>query len=116
MNNYLDLLGTELSINIEMTLESVNGQAMVVINGNTVYNGPVSGTVNLTHTAPLLTPVSLAIQHSGVYLASLKFDDWQARPQHAWEVDGVFVLDTKVPFYQWQHHVTAQGWLLTPYQ
>jgi|688.fasta_scaffold273808_2 hypothetical protein len=27
--------------------------------------------------------------------------------------NGVLTINT--PFYQWLHHVTAQGWLLTPY-
>jgi hypothetical protein len=26
------------------------------------------------------------------------------------------VLEINTPFYQWLHHVTAQGWLLTPTQ
>jgi hypothetical protein len=114
MNNYLDLLDTELSINIEMVLESVNGHAEVAVNDCVIYTGSVLGTVNLTYSIPLLDPVRIQVQHSGVYLSSLKIDGWEARPQHAWEVNGVFTLDTKVAFYQWLHHATAQGWLLTP--
>jgi hypothetical protein len=116
MNNYLDLLDTELSINIEMVLESVNGHAEVTVNNCVVYAGPVMDRLNITHLIPLLDPVRIQVQHSGVYLSSLKLDDWEARPQHAWEVNGVFTLDTKIAFYQWQHHATSQGWLLTPVQ
>jgi hypothetical protein len=114
MNNYLDLLDTELSISIEMVLESANGHAEVIVNNRVIYAGSVMGTANITHSIPLLEPVHIAVQHSGVYLSSLKLDGWEARPHHAWEVNGVFTLDTKVAFYQWQHHATAQGWLLTP--
>ena len=114
MNNYLDLLDTELSIDIEMVLESANGHAEVTVNNYVVYSGLVQGAVNITHSIPLLDSVRIEVRHSGVYLSSLKLDGWEARPQHAWEVNGVFVLDTKVAFYQWQHHATAQGWLLTP--
>lgn len=114
MNNYLDLLGTELKINLEMVLESINGHAEVTVNNCVVYSGSVIETVNITHSIPLLEPVRIQVQHNGVYLASLKLDGWEARPQHAWEVNSVFTLDTKVPFYQWQHHAMAQGWLLKP--
>jgi hypothetical protein len=114
MNNYLDLLDTELSINIEMVLESVNGHAEVTVNNSVIYAGAVQGTVNITHSIPLLDPVLIQVQHSGVYLSSLKLDDWEARPQNVWEVNGVFTLDTKIAFYQWQHAATAQGWLLKP--
>lgn len=116
MNNYLDLLDTELGINIELVLKSHNGHATVVINDITLYCGAVIGTIILTHTVPLLVPINLSVQHNDVYLASLKFDGWESRPQHIWEVDGMFTLDTKVLFYQWQHHATAQGWLLMPTQ
>lgn len=114
MNNYLDLLDTELKISIEMVLESANGHAEVTVNDCVVYTGSVMGTANITHSIPLLEPVRIQVRHQGVYLASLKLDDWEARPQHAWEVNGVFTLDTKIAFYQWQHHATAQGWLLKP--
>lgn len=114
MNNYLDLLGTDLSICIEMVLESVNGHAEATVNNCVVYSGPVTGSVNITHSVPLLDPVHIKVQHDGVYLSSLKLDGWEARPQHAQEVNGEFTLDTKIAFYQWQHHVTAQGWLLKP--
>jgi hypothetical protein len=114
MNNYLDLLDTELSINIEMVLESANAHAEVSVNNCVVYAGSVMGTVNITHSIALLEPVRIEVRHSGVYLSSLKLDGWEARPQHAWEVNGVFTLDTKIAFYQWKHHATAQGWLLTP--
>lgn len=114
MNNYLDLLDTDLKINMEIVLESANGHAEVIVNDCVIYAGAVMGTVNIAHAVPLLDPVRLQVRHRGVYLASLKLDDWEARPQHAWEVNGVFTLDTKVAFYQWQHHATAQGWLLNP--
>jgi hypothetical protein len=114
MNNYLDLLDTDLKISIEMVLESADGHAEVTVNDCVVYAGSVMGTMNITHSIQLLEPVRIAVRHSGVYLTSLKLDGWEARPQHAWEVNSVFTLDTKVPFYQWQHHAMAQGWLLKP--
>jgi hypothetical protein len=114
MNNYLDLLDTDLEISIELVLKSTDGHAQVLINGVVIYNGNVTGTVNLCHTVPVLHPIALEVHHRGVYLDSLKFDGWESRPQYAWEINNVFCLDTKVPFYQWQHTATAQGWLLTP--
>jgi hypothetical protein len=114
MNNYLDLLDTDLKISIEMVLESADGHAEVTVNNCVVYAGSVMGTATITHSIPLLEPVQIQVRHQGAYLASLILDGWEARPQHAWEINGVFTLDTKVAFYQWQHHATAQGWLLTP--
>lgn len=114
MNNYLDLLDTDLKISIEIVLESVSGHAEVIVNDCVIYTGAVAGTAIIAHSVPLLRPVQIQVRHQGVYLASLKLDGWEARPHHAWEIDGVFTLDTQVPFYQWQHHATAQGWLLAP--
>lgn len=114
MNNYLDLLDTDLKISVEMVLEAVSGHAEVIVNDCVIYSGSVNGTATIAHSIALLDPVRVQVRHQGVYLASLKLDNWEARPQHAWEVDGVFTLDTKVAFYQWHHHATAQGWLLTP--
>lgn len=114
MNNYLDLLDTDLKINMEIVLESANGHAEVIVNNRVIYAGAVIGTANIAYAVPLLDPVRLQVRHRGVYLASLKFDDWESRPQHAWETNDVFTLDTQVPFYQWQHNATAQGWLLKP--
>jgi hypothetical protein len=115
MNNYLDLLDINLKINIEIVLESDSGHAEVTVNNSMIYNGAVNGTVSIAHVVPLLEPIKIQVCHQGVYLASLKFDNWEARPQHAWEIDGVFTLDTQLPFYQWQHTAAAQGWLLKPY-
>jgi hypothetical protein len=115
MNNYLDLLGTDFKISIEMVLESAVGHAEVTVNNSVIYVGAVNGTVSIVHVVPLLEPIKIQVCHRGVYLASLKFDGWEARPQHAWEIDGVFTLDTQLPFYQWQHTAAAHGWLLKPY-
>jgi len=114
MNNYLDLLGIDHKINIELVLESAVGYAEVTVNDCVIYASTVEGTVIIAHSVPLLDLVKIQVRHQGVYLASLKFDGWEARPQHAWEVDGVFTIDTQQPFYQWQHAATAQGWLLKP--
>lgn len=115
MNSYLDLLDTDHKIQMQLTLESASGHAHVIINGQSIYHGAVVGSVDIVHTIPLLEPIVLCVTHDNVYLSSLIIDGWQARPQYAWEVNGVFTLETKLPFYQWHHQVSGQGWLLRPY-
>jgi hypothetical protein len=116
MNNFLNLLDIDADIELSMILTSDNGTATVSVNNNIIYQDSVSGSVKLTCRLPLLENIDVRVNHTNVYLQSLKFDEWEARPQYAWEIDQVFVFETQKPFYQWLHSATGQGWLLTPTQ
>lgn len=114
MKTYLDLLDTKFDINVEMLLTAAHGHAKVILNGDIVFDGAIAGQQVIQHTVPLLDPIRLEIQHSGVELASMRFDQWEARPQHGEYQPGTWRFNTDIPFYQWWHHATAQGWLLRP--
>lgn len=114
MNTYLDLLDTKFDIKIELMLSADAAHAMAVINGVAVFDGEVTGSQVIQHSIPLLEPISIEIQHTGVELISMQFDQWEARPQHGTNLDGVWKFYTQAPFYQWWHTATAQGWLLKP--
>lgn len=114
MKNYLDLLDIDSRIRVEMELESNAGHAEVSVNGRTVFQGAVDKPLIIVKYISLLDPVSVRIKHQNVNLKSLKFDDWQARPQYAWDDGEIYRLETEIPFYQWLHSATSQGWLLSP--
>lgn len=114
MNNYSDLQATEFNIDIELLLTAECGHATVVLNDITVFDGAVVGKQVVQHNVPLLVPIKLEIRHTGVELASMCFDQWEARPQHGEYQSDSWKFSTDVPFYQWWHNATAQGWLLKP--
>lgn len=115
MKNFLDLLATEFSIGIDLVLEAQSpGPIQVVINSDIIYDDTMAALIKLHHEVDLLEPIDITIHHQGAYLKSLQFDGWEARPQHAQEINGVWRFQTSIPFYQWKHHATAQGWLLQP--
>jgi hypothetical protein len=114
MNNFLDLQDIDSTIQVSMLLTSDQGTATVTVGKLVLFQGSVIGQVKLTCTIPLLDQVSVKVTHNNVYLESLKFDGWEARPQYGWEIDKVFVFETKQPFYHWLHAATGQGWLLVP--
>jgi hypothetical protein len=115
MKNFFELLATNLSIDIDIVLvPKQDSPVEVVINGNCIYNAVMKHPTELHYSVLLLDPINISIFHQGVYLESLRFDGWEARPEHAQEVLGIWRFQTTTPFYQWHHHATAQGWLLTP--
>lgn len=115
MKNFSDLLATKFVIHIDLVLEAQSpGPVQVVVNTKVIYDDVMSDSTNLHYAVDLLEPVDITIRHHGAYLKSLQFDGWEARPQHAQEINGVWRFQTLIPFYQWKHHATAQGWLLTP--
>jgi len=116
MKNFLELLATNLSVDINFAVvPATPSQTEVVINGNCIYNTVMQHSTDFHYSVPLLEPIEITIFHNGVTLPSLKFDEWESRPVHGSDAMGVWRFTTNgLPFYQWQHHATAQGWLLEP--
>jgi hypothetical protein len=115
MKNFSDLLATNFVIRIDLGLDAQSsGPVQVVINTDIIYDDVMTGSIDLHHTVDLLEPIDITIRHQGAYLKSLQFDGWEARPHHAQEINGAWRFQTAIPFYQWKHHATAQGWLLIP--
>jgi hypothetical protein len=116
MKNFLELLATNLSIGIDMTVVPVvSGTVEVVVNGQCIYNDLMQRTTDFHYSVPVLEPIEITVFHTGVTVLSLRFDDWESRPIHGSDAMGVWRFTTNgLPFYQWRHHATAQGWLLKP--
>ena len=109
MKNFLELLATNLAIDIDLTVvPAVSGTIEIVVNSQCIYNGIMQHTTDFHYSVPVLEPIEITVFHTGAAVPSLKFDGWESRPVHGQEATG------GLPFYQWQHHATAQGWLLEP--
>lgn len=116
MKNFSDLLATQPDIDIEISITVLESQqVIIVVNGQQVYN---QWTVNGTEwhgTLPLLQPLAITVNYQSAYVASLLIDGWQARPEWGTELQGCWQFNTDLlPFYQWRHKATGQGWLLIP--
>ena len=116
MKNFSELLGTNLFIDIDLAVVPwAPGTVEVVINGQCIYNGVMKQSTDFHYSVPVLEPVEITVFHAGATVLSLCFDDWESRPMHGSDAMGVWRFTTDgLPFYQWQHHATAQGWLLEP--
>lgn len=116
MKNFLELLATDLAVHIDMTVAPIApGTVEVVINGQCVYTGLMQQCTDFHYHVPLLEPIEITVFHSGATVLSLCFDKWESRPVHGQDTMGVWRFSTNgLPFYQWRHHATAQGWLLEP--
>jgi len=115
MKNFSDLLATKFVICIDLVLDAPQlAPVQVIVNSTIIYDDDINNQINLHHEVDLLEPIDITIHHQGAYLKSLQFDGWESRPQHAQEINGVWRFRTLTPFYQWKHHATSQGWLLTP--
>ena len=115
MKNFSELLATNFSINIDMLVVPRNiGNVEIWINSRQIYNHPMQKATQISYQIPILQPVEIRVLHSGAYVESCCFDGWESRPAHGEELPGCWQFVIGVPFYQWKHHATAQGWLLEP--
>ena len=116
MKNFLELLATNLSVDIDLVVvPTATGPTQVVINGTCIYNSPMQHSTDFHYSVPLLEPIEITVRHSGATVPSLKFDEWESRPVHGQDEIGMWRFTTDgLPFYQWWHHANAQGWLLEP--
>lgn len=114
MNNFLDLQVIDPVILVTMSLTSSQGIAEVTVGNNIIFQGTIIDNIKLAFDIPLLDNVSIKVSHTNVYLESLQFDGWEARPEYGCEINKVFVFETEQPFYLWLHNATGQGWLLEP--
>ena len=117
MNNFSELLVTDFTIDIIMVVQpkSISSAVKIVINNQCIYDGMIQQSTAFNHSVPLLAPINISVFHNDAYVKSLKFDDWESRPQYGTEGVGIWSFETHKPFYHWQHQVTGQGWLLTPH-
>lgn len=88
MKTFCELLATDVCLNIEIT---------------------VDGEIK-KYQAPLLEPIQIRTQGN---LTQLTIDGFDVMP-YVWFQDHTWHFEIEHPFYQWQHQVTGQGWLLKP--
>ena len=117
MNNFSELLATDFTIDIIMVVQpkSISSAVKIVINDLCIYDNTIQQPTRFTHAVPLLTPINISVFHNDAYIESLKFDDWESRPEYGTEYTGIWSFETHEPFYHWRHRVTGMGWLLTPH-
>jgi len=116
MKNFSELLATDFTIDIVMVVKPKNtiSAVKIVINDLVIYNSVMQEATLFNHSVPLLAPIKISVFHDDAYVESLKFDDWESRPEYGTEGTGVWSFETHIPFYHWHHQATGLGWLLTP--
>lgn len=116
MNNFFDLRATDYSIEIAMVVEpTAMGQIQVWLNQQCIYDKQIRQPVHLRTEVPVLAPIEIRVQHQDAYVRSLKFDNWESRPQHGIESPGEWRFSTNgCAFYVWKHTAAGHGWLLKP--
>jgi hypothetical protein len=142
MKNFLDLLATDLHLDLVLGLEPVGiPDSEIWINQILVHQGPITQPILVMRQLPLTSGFAVSIklknkiytadQEVAIVLNRLCVDDFDVIPNHTHlaryvndhNVDsptsylgfnGEWRLEITQPFYQWQHQVTGQGWLLQP--
>jgi len=142
MNNFLDLLATDQSLQLHLKLVPV-GQpnVQVCVDHTVIFQGVLTETKILDLSAPLLTAFAVTVQlnnkiyssqqETAVIVEEFSIDHLQIIPNHTqlatYDNDhnyhnptnylgfnGTWRLQIPGAFYQWLHKITGQGWLLTP--
>jgi hypothetical protein len=115
MNNFYELLATDLTIALELLITVHSGNVEIVINNQPQLAQQTANGVMVCVTLPLLQPIDVNVRHQGAYVSSMLLDGWQARPQYGIEHPGLWQFTTNEQlFYHWKHQATGQGWLLRP--
>ena len=141
MNKFLELLATEKTLDVVLTLRPIGcPQLQVSINGEVLYHNQLNESIVLQHRVPLLDPLTVTVillnkvygqTETAVVIEQLDIDnfpifpDWTQTAKYINDHDycdptnylgfnGSWVLATDIPFYQWKHTITGQGWLLQP--
>lgn len=116
MKNFSELLATDFTVDIAMVVKpkGATSTVKIVINDLVIYDNTIQEATRFDHSVPLLAPINIFVFHNDAYVQSLKFDNWESRPEYGAEGTGVWSFETHTPFYQWYHHTIGLGWLLTP--
>ena len=141
MKTFLDLQATELALEVELVLVPV-GQPQITVNiGQHNMTTQLTHAITIAKRIDLTEAFAIDIalleknyndpNETAVIIQSLSIDDFEIVPvwthlaQYVNDHDyvdptnylgfvGVWQLEIDCAFYQWQHRVTNQGWLLTP--
>ena len=136
MNNYLDLLGTNTNIQIDINLSVIGSPDFSITVGNNQWNNQCNISVNHDLLIPFSVEIELRNKHytveyeTAVIINKLSVDNIKLVPQYEYLADyqndhnnnnstnylgfnGKWTLTIDRPFYQWLHQIQGQGWLLT---
>ena len=65
MKNFLELLATNLSVDIDLVVvPTATGPAQVVINGKCIYNSHMQHSTEFHYSVPLLEPIEINVFHT----------------------------------------------------
>lgn len=142
MKNYLDLLATNLQLDLAMSIDPVGApDTEIWINQQLIYQGLLLDTFTISKQLPLLSGLLISVKlknktyelnpDSAIVLNRISVDGFDIIP--AWTQLAQYVNDHDIddptsylgfngewklaipqPFYQWRHQVTGQGWLFYP--
>jgi hypothetical protein len=142
MKNFLDLLATDLHLDLVLIAEPVGRPDVEIwVNQQLIHQGQLLEPITLSKQLPLLPGFLILINlknkvyssefETAVNLTKLSVDGFDIIPgftqlaqyvnDHAFNeptsyigFNGEWRLEVTKPFYQWQHEITGQGWLFQP--
>ena len=142
MNNFSDLLATDLHLDLVLIAEPVGYPDVEIwIDQQLIHQGQSSEFITVSKQLPLLSGFSIMVKlknkvytsesETALVLNNLSIDGFDIIPQfthlakytndHAFTeptsyigFNGEWRLEVTKPFYQWQHEITSQGWLFQP--
>lgn len=142
MNNFSDLLATDLHLDLVLIAEPVGYPDVEIwIDQQLIHQGQSSEFITVSKQLPLLSGFSIMVKlknkvytsesETALVLNNLSIDGFDIIPQfthlakyvndHAFTeptsyigFNGEWKLTVDRPFYQWQHEITSQGWLFRP--
>lgn len=142
MKNYLDLLGTDLYLDLVLVVDPVGApETEIWINQQLICQEQLLESITVSEQLPLLSEVSITVKlknkvydsasETALILKKLSIDGFDIIPN--WSQLANYVNDHNInsptsyigfngewkfqipqPFYQWKHQVNGQGWLLQP--
>lgn len=134
-------LSIDLELVLRPVIDNGAPYVDVVIDGKQIYSHAMVKSTVFRVSTLLLNPLDISITLSGkqysveqetaVVIESLKVDGFDLVPRYLAQVkyaheqgqgpagayigfNGLWQLKHMIPFYQWKHTATGQGWLLTP--
>ena len=142
MKNFLDLLATDLHLDLMLMAEPVGRPDVEIwINQQLMYQGQLSEPIAVSTQLPLLPGFLFVIKlknkvyssesetamvltklcidgvdiiPSFTHLAQYSNDHAYTEPTSYLGFNGEWKFEVTKPFYQWQHEITSQGWLFQP--
>jgi hypothetical protein len=133
----------DVTVEVELSClcGSGNPHGWIIINDHVCFDSLMLSTITITKTVSILSCLTIEIgmkdkiysseQETAIVIEKLNIDgfeiipNWnhlaryendhkQNSPTRYLGFNGRWILEIDRPFYQWQHQITSQGWLLEP--